>query len=86
MVLGPSALHSGWVGPSGVIATPMAGLGFQGSHKVLEGRFGLVSTHLGAGNFDEATFTAGSGTDRHRARMGKLHDDKLHDDRKVSQP
>jgi hypothetical protein len=60
MVLGPSALHSGWAGPSRVIATQMAGLGFQGSHKVLERRFGLVSTHLGAGNFDEPTLTAGS--------------------------
>jgi hypothetical protein len=81
MVLGPSALHSGWAGPSGVIATPMAGLGFPGSHKVPEGRFGRSSPHLGAGDFDEATLTAGSGTNRHRVHMSRQRND-----RKVSQP
>jgi 2-methylcitrate dehydratase PrpD len=55
-------LHPGWAGHSGVIAAQLAGLGFKGPHKVLEGRFGLFSTHLGAGNFAEASLTAGLGT------------------------
>ncbi len=55
-------LHPGWAGHSGVVAAQLAGQGFQGPHKVLEGRFGLFSTHVGADDFDPTPLTAGLGT------------------------
>jgi 2-methylcitrate dehydratase PrpD len=55
-------LHPGWAGHSGVVAAQLASLGFKGPHKVLEGRFGLLSTHVGTQQFDPAPLTAGLGT------------------------
>jgi 2-methylcitrate dehydratase PrpD len=46
----------------GVVAAQLAGLGFKGPHKVLEGRFGLFETHLGADNYDPAVLTSGLGS------------------------
>ena len=55
-------LHPGWAGHSGVVAAQLGRLGFKGPPTVLEGRFGLFSTHVGPGNFDPARLTAGLGT------------------------
>lgn len=53
--------HPGWAGHSGVVAAQLAGLGFRGPHRVLEGRFGLFSTHVGAEDFNPAPLTAALG-------------------------
>lgn len=44
-------LHPGWAAHSGIIASYLASEGFTGPATVLEGRYGLFATHLGAGSY-----------------------------------
>ena len=41
-------LHPGWAGQAGVTAAALAGAGFSGPASILEGRFGLYRTFVGA--------------------------------------
>ncbi len=45
-------LHPGWAAHGGVVAAQLASCGFQGPATVLEGRFGVLATHVGPEAFD----------------------------------
>jgi 2-methylcitrate dehydratase PrpD len=53
-------LHAGWAAHAGVTAAALAAHGATGPASVLEGRFGLLASHLG--EFDEAALTAELGS------------------------
>lgn len=53
--------HPGWAAHSGVTAAQLAGHGFIGPRKVLEGRFGLYATHLRAPAYDAEVLAGGLG-------------------------
>jgi 2-methylcitrate dehydratase PrpD len=53
-------LHAGWAAFAGITAAALAAHGATGPASVLEGRFGLLASHLG--EFDESALTAGLGT------------------------
>jgi 2-methylcitrate dehydratase PrpD len=53
-------LHAGWAAHAGIIAAALAAHGASGPASVLEGRFGLLASHLG--EFDEAALTAELGS------------------------
>jgi 2-methylcitrate dehydratase PrpD len=55
------ALHPGWAAHSGIMATILAGGDFGGPATVLEGRFGLLRSHLGDEPFNAAALTDGLG-------------------------
>ena len=61
--------HAGWATHSGVIAAQLAENNFFGPKSVLEGRYGLFSTHLGKGNFDPARLTQGLGEEWESLRI-----------------
>jgi 2-methylcitrate dehydratase PrpD len=45
-------LHAGWAAHSGVVAAQLALRGFIGPKTVIEGRYGLLASHFGPGEFD----------------------------------
>ncbi len=45
-------LHAGWASHSGVVAAQLARSGFRGPATVIEGRYGILASHLGSGQFD----------------------------------
>ena len=53
--------HPGWASNAGVKAAQMAGHGFIGPRKVLEGRFGLYATHLSDPAYDPEILSGGLG-------------------------
>ena len=53
--------HPGWASHAGVTAAQMAGHGFIGPRKVLEGRFGLYATHLSDPAYDPEILSGGLG-------------------------
>lgn len=53
-------LHAGWAAHAGITAAALAAHGATGPASVLEGRFGLLASHLG--EFDEAALTAELGS------------------------
>lgn len=53
-------LHAGWAAHAGIVAAALAGHGATGPASVLEGRFGLLASHLG--EFDEPALTAELGS------------------------
>ena len=53
--------HPGWASHAGVAAAQMAGHGFMGPRKVLEGRFGLYATHLSDPSYDAEILAGGLG-------------------------
>ncbi|MEE9276670.1 MAG: MmgE/PrpD family protein [bacterium] len=55
------ALHPGWAAHAGIAAATLAAGGFGGPATVLEGRFGLLRSHLGEEPFDAAALTDGLG-------------------------
>lgn len=52
-------LHAGWAAFAGITAAALAAHGATGPVSVLEGRFGLLASHLG--EFDASALTAGLG-------------------------
>jgi 2-methylcitrate dehydratase PrpD len=52
-------LHAGWAAQAGIVAASLAAHGASGPGSVLEGRFGLLASHVG--EFDAAALTAGLG-------------------------
>lgn len=52
-------LHAGWAAHAGIVAAALAAHGATGPASVLEGRFGLLASHLG--EFDQAALTAALG-------------------------
>lgn len=52
-------LHAGWAAHAGIVAAALAAHGASGPGSVLEGRFGLLVSHVG--EFDAAALTAGLG-------------------------
>ena len=54
-------LHAGWAAHSGIIAASLASHGASGPATVLEGRFGLLRSHLEEGGFDESELVADLG-------------------------
>ncbi|MFQ5915533.1 MAG: MmgE/PrpD family protein, partial [Nitrospinota bacterium] len=46
-------LHPGWAAHAGLAAAELAGRGFSGARRVLEGRFGLYAAHVEGGRFSE---------------------------------
>jgi 2-methylcitrate dehydratase PrpD len=55
-------LHAGWAAHAGIVAAALAAHGATGPASVLEGRFGLLASHLGAGEFDESGLAAELGS------------------------
>lgn len=55
-------LHAGWASLAGIIAASLAANGGTGPASVLEGRFGLLRTHLAEDEFTVEPLTAGLGT------------------------
>jgi 2-methylcitrate dehydratase PrpD len=53
-------LHAGWAAHAGITAAALAAHGATGPASVLEGRFGLLASHLG--EFDEVALTAELGS------------------------
>jgi 2-methylcitrate dehydratase PrpD len=53
-------LHAGWAAHAGITAAALAAHGATGPASVLEGRFGLLASHLG--EFDRAALTAELGS------------------------
>jgi 2-methylcitrate dehydratase PrpD len=53
-------LHAGWAAHAGIVAAALAAHGATGPASVLEGRFGLLNSHLG--EFDQRALTAGLGS------------------------
>jgi 2-methylcitrate dehydratase PrpD len=53
-------LHAGWAAFSGIVAAALAANGGSGPASVLEGRFGLLASHVG--EFDPAELTAELGS------------------------
>ena len=45
-------LHAGWAAHSGIVAAQLAQRGFIGPKTVIEGRYGLLASHFGPGEFD----------------------------------
>lgn len=56
-------LHPGWSAHAGVIAAQLAGAGFTGPSRVLEGRFGFFRSHLHGLDFDFGRTVDGLGAD-----------------------
>jgi 2-methylcitrate dehydratase PrpD len=56
------AMHPGWAAHSGIAATYLAGGGFGGPPTILEGRFGLLRSHLGGEEFAQEALTDGLGS------------------------
>lgn len=56
-------LHPGWAAHAGITAAYLAAEGFTGPATVLEGRYGLFATHLGAGSYPMDRVTGGLGRD-----------------------
>lgn len=54
--------HPGWASLGGITAAGLAARGGTGPATVLEGRFGLLPTHLNEGQYDLAALTAGLGS------------------------
>ncbi len=54
-------LHGGWAAHAGLVAAALARGGFSGPRGVLDGRFGLYQSHLGAAAWDAAAVTDGLG-------------------------
>ena len=52
-------LHAGWAAHAGIVAASLAAHGATGPGSVLEGRFGLLASHVG--EFDAAALTADLG-------------------------
>jgi len=44
--------HAGWAAHSGIVAAQLAQRGFRGPQTVIEGRYGILASHLGSGQFD----------------------------------
>ncbi len=55
------ALHPGWAAHSGITATILAGEDFGGPASILEGRFGLMRSHVGEEAFRASALTEGLG-------------------------
>ncbi|MFQ5896310.1 MAG: MmgE/PrpD family protein [Nitrospinota bacterium] len=53
--------HPGWAAHGGMVAALLAERGVRGPATVLEGRFGLLRSHLGEGNFNASALVAGLG-------------------------
>lgn len=53
-------LHAGWAAFAGIVAAALAAHGGSGPASVLEGRFGLLASHVG--EFEAAALTAGLGS------------------------
>jgi 2-methylcitrate dehydratase PrpD len=53
-------LHAGWASFAGILATSLASHGATGPASVLEGRFGLLASHVG--RFDASMLTANLGS------------------------
>ncbi len=53
--------HPGWASHAGITAAQLAGHGFLGPRKVLEGRFGLYATHLRDAAYDPEILAGGLG-------------------------
>lgn len=53
-------LHAGWAAFAGILASALASHGATGPASVLEGRFGLLRSHIG--EFDEEALVAGLGS------------------------
>jgi 2-methylcitrate dehydratase PrpD len=64
-------LHGGWAAHAGLVAAALAGGGFTGPRGVLDGRFGLYRSHLGAAAWDATAVTQGLG-DRWELRQTGL--------------
>jgi 2-methylcitrate dehydratase PrpD len=62
-------MHPGWAAHSGVVAAQLASRGFQAPKTVLEGRFGLYASHVGAEAFDSERLTCGLGQEWEAARI-----------------
>jgi 2-methylcitrate dehydratase PrpD len=60
-------IHPGWASFAGIVAAGLAARGATGPATVLDGRFGLLRTHLD--EFDEPALTAGLGTDWETLRV-----------------
>lgn len=56
-------MHPGWAAHAGIWAAGLARAGFTGPATILEGRFGLFSSHLGPGEYAYERITEGLGTD-----------------------
>ena len=61
--------HPGWASHAGVTAAQMAGHGFMGPRKVLEGRFGLYATHLSDPSYDAEILSGDSVSDGRTLRI-----------------
>ena len=55
------ALHPGWAAHGGICSTILADNDFSGPQTVLEGRFGLLKSHLGDEEFEVEALTRGLG-------------------------
>lgn len=53
-------LHAGWAAHAGIVAAALASHGATGPASILEGRFGLLASHLG--EFDESVLSAELGS------------------------
>jgi 2-methylcitrate dehydratase PrpD len=53
-------LHAGWAALAGIVAASLAAAGATGPASVLEGRFGLLRSHLD--DFDDSVLTTGLGS------------------------
>lgn len=62
-------LHPGWAAHGGIVAAQLAGKGFQAPKTVLEGRFGLFATHVGAEAFQAERLSRGLGQEWETARI-----------------
>ena len=54
-------LHPGWASFCGTIAALLAERGYTGPHRILEGKYGLFNSYLGAHQFDAHVLVAGLG-------------------------
>jgi len=54
-------IHGGWAAHAGLVAAALASSGFTGPRGVLDGRFGLYQSHLGAAAWDAIAVTDGLG-------------------------
>ncbi len=62
-------LHPGWAAHGGVIAAQLASRGFQGPATVLEGRFGILATHVGPDAFEAERLSRGLGQEWETTRV-----------------
>lgn len=56
-------MHPGWAAHAGIWAANLAGNGFTGPSSILEGRFGLFNSHLGAQDYPYDRITEDLGID-----------------------